>query len=180
MTKLRFVSLCLAVLLVSAAAVPASAHDAPHGSIAVSDAWARATPPAARNGAVYATIRNDGAAPDRLIGIESGVAEGGEIHEMTMEGGVMQMRPLKDGLLVAPGATVELVAGRLHVMLVGLKRPLKAGETIRVTAIFEKAGRIEVAVPVVAMGAPAPAGHALQGEMNMQPGMTMPQDGSKP
>jgi hypothetical protein len=144
--------------------------------ITVSDAWARATPPASRTGALYATIRNSGTAPDRLIGFETDVADRGEVHEMTMQGGVMRMRPLSAGLLVAPGATVALAPGGLHAMLIGLDKPLLAGESFPAMAVFEGAGRIAITVPVVAMGAPPPGGRTME----MQPGMDAPQDGSRP
>jgi len=172
----RRLPLAFLCLLLSAVALPARAQDAARGGITVSDAWARATPPAARNGALYATIRNSGDAPDRLIGIETDVADHGEIHQMTMDGGVMRMRPLSGGLLVAPDATVALAPGRLHGMLIGLENPLRAGESFTATAVFERAGRIAIAVPVVAMGAPPPEGHMME----MRPGMEMPQGGGKP
>lgn len=169
MRRLQLASVFVSLFLV-AAALPANADDYSHGGITVSAPWARATPPAARTGAVYASIRNSGDAPDRLIGIETEMAARGEIHQMSIEGGVMRMRPLGEGLLVAPGATVALAPGGLHVMLTGLKKPLRTGEAFAATAVFETAGRIEVKVAVVAMGAPPPGGHMME----------MPQGGSKP
>lgn len=156
---------------------PAKAQNAERNGIAVSEAWAQATPPAAKTGALYATIHNSGDKPDRLISLESDVADAGVVHKMTMEGGIMRMRPLSKGLVVPPGDTVALAPGGMHGMLIGLKQPLKAGETFHATAVFETAGRIEISVPVVAMGAPAPAGHAMEGGMNgmnMKPGERKP------
>jgi copper(I)-binding protein len=173
MKHLQLAVLCLAVLM--AAAIPARAQNTARNGIAVSDAWARATVPAAKTGALYLTIRNAGDAPDRLIGIETDRANKGEIHKMSMEGGVMRMRPLSEGLVVPAGATVELKPGLLHGMLIGLKHPLKAGESFAATAVFEIAGRIAITVSVVAMGAPAPGGRTME----MHRGMDM-QGGSRP
>jgi len=172
----RRLPLAFLCLLLGAAVLTAQAQDSSHGGIAVSDAWARATPAAARNGSVYATVHNGGDAPDRLLGIESDVAASGAIHEMTMDNGVARMRPVNDGLAVAPGESVTLAPGGMHGMLIGLKQPLKAGETLHAMAVFERAGRIAIAVPVVAMGAPSPEGQTME----MQPGMEMPQGGSRP
>jgi len=176
----KLAALCLAAFVVAAFALSALAQGEAQNGIAVSEAWARATPPAARTGAVYATIRNSGGAPDRLIGIESDVADGGVIHEMTMEGDVMRMRPLTDGVVVAPGETVALAPGGLHGMLIDLKQPLKAGDTFHATAVFETAGRIEISVPVVAMGAAAPGGPAMEGMSSEGHGMNMNQSEGKP
>lgn len=162
MTRLSLAFLCFAVLW-AAAAPPAKSDDYSGGGITVSEPWARATPPAASTGALYATIRNSGDKPDRLIDIESDIAASGVVHEMSVKDGVMHMRPLTDGLVVPPGETVELAPGGFHAMLVGLKQPLQAGESFTATVVFEMAGRIGVAVPVVAMGAPAPAAHAMSG-----------------
>ena len=161
MTSLQRVILCLAVLLVGSAG-PAISQDQTDGAITLSGAWSRATPPAARNGALYLTIRNNGAAPDRLIAIATDAAASAELHEMTMDNGVMRMRALSEGLTVAPGATVALAPGGLHSMLIGLKNRLQTGDNFTATAIFEIAGRIEFTVPVMTMGARAPHGSGME------------------
>jgi copper(I)-binding protein len=76
-----------------------------------------------------------------------------EIHEMKMEGNVMRMRELEHGLEIKPGATVALAPGGFHLMMMGLKAPLKQGEKVPVTLTFEKAGSIDVELEVKAMGA---------------------------
>jgi copper(I)-binding protein len=76
-----------------------------------------------------------------------------QIHEMKMEGSVMRMREHEGGLEIAPGATVTLAPGSLHLMMMGLKAPFKQGEKVPVTLTFEKAGKIDVELVVVPIGA---------------------------
>jgi len=110
-------------------------------------------------------IKNTGSTPDRLIGGSSDVASKFEVHEMKMENGIAKMRPIKDGLEIKPGDTVELKPGSFHIMLVDLKKPLTAGDQIKATLVFEKAGKVNVEYDVLAMGA-EPA-HDMPG-MKMQ------------
>jgi hypothetical protein len=98
-------------------------------------------------------ITNNGAAPDRLISGSSDVAGKVEVHEMTMDKGVMKMRPLKGGLEIKPGETVTLKPGSFHVMFVGLKKPLRKGDQVKARLVFEKAGEGDVDFDVLAMGA---------------------------
>ena len=85
---------------------------------------------------------------------------------MTMDNGVMKMRPVEGGLEIKPGQTVTLKPGGLHVMLVELKHPLEQGKAAEATLQFEKAGTVKVAFPVLALGAPTP-GAAAGGGGNM-------------
>jgi copper(I)-binding protein len=145
-----FPKLTPAVILLFAAA--AQAHDYELKSLTISNPFARATPPGAAAGGVFLTIRNQGSEADRLLRATSPVAGLVELHEMTMDGGVMKMRAVSR-IEVKPGATVELKPGGLHVMLEELKRPLKQGEQLPMSLTFEKAGTVEVIVDVEAMGA---------------------------
>ena len=122
-------------------------------SITVEQPYARATPGGAVTGAVYMTLTNKAQTADRLTSASSNVAAKLQIHEMAVTNGVMQMRELKDGLPVPAGGSVVLKPGGYHVMLIGLKKPLMAGETFPLTLTFEKAGNISVTVPVQAMDA---------------------------
>jgi len=97
-------------------------------------------------------IKNTGSTPDRLISGSSDAGSGFQIHEMKMEKGVAKMRPIKGGLEIKPGDTVELKPGSFHVMFVGLKKPLAAGDHINATLVFEKAGTVSVEYEVRAMG----------------------------
>lgn len=137
----------------AAALTTAHARDYKAGSIDVADPWSRATPKGATVGAGYVKITNTGSTPDRLIGGSSDVAPTFELHEMTMENGVAKMRPVKGGLEIKPGETVEFKPGSYHVMFVGLKKPLSPGEHVKGTLVFEKAGPVSVEFDVRAMGA---------------------------
>lgn len=123
------------------------------GDITVTAPWTRATPGGAKVAGGYLKITNSGAAPDRLIRAESSVAGHIEIHEMTMAGGVMKMRPVTEDLVIKPGQSVELAPGGLHVMFMDLKKPLKQGDTVKATLAFEKAGTLDIVFKVNALGA---------------------------
>ena len=125
-------------------------------SLHIEQAFTRATPPGAQVAGAFLTIENRGKDPDRLVGVASPVAGQVAIHEMAVEGGVMKMRAVR-GVDLPPGAKVQLRPGGYHVMLESLKQPLKAGDAIPLTLTFEKAGSIDIKVPVEAMGAGMPA-----------------------
>jgi hypothetical protein len=151
--------------LLAVAASSAHAGDYRVGSLEIANPWSRATPKGAAVGGGYLRIKNGGTTPDRLTGGSSDVAAKLEVHTMSMDNGVMKMRPVEGGLEIKPGATVELKPGSYHLMFVGLKKPLGAGDHVKATLTFEKAGPVEVEFDVSAMG--APAGHAMPG-MKMQ------------
>ncbi len=146
----------MASLLVAGSAL---AQDYAVGGLKIEQPWARATPKGASVGGGYLKIANTGTTADRLVGGASDVSERFEIHEMSMDGGVMKMRVLPKGLDVKPGQTVELKPGGYHVMFVGLKRPFAQGERIKATLQFEKAGKVDVEFVVGAIGG-KPAGHS--------------------
>jgi copper(I)-binding protein len=127
-------------------------------AIRVEQVWSRATPNGASVGAGYLRLTNTGSTPDKLIGGTSEIANRIEVHEMAMDNGVMKMRALSDGLTIKPGESVELKPGGYHLMIMGLKQPLKEGASFSATLTFEKAGNVPVSFGVVGMGAPAPAG----------------------
>jgi copper(I)-binding protein len=125
------------------------------GEPAVVDAWARATPPGTDVAAAYLTIDNRSGAADRLLGASSGAAGSVEIHETGREGDVMKMRKVEP-LDVAAGDRVTFQPGGLHVMLAGLRAPLKQGERLPLTLRFEHAGEIHVEAVVLAGDATDP------------------------
>lgn len=139
--------------LMIACSEAASAHSYQLGSLEIGHPWARATPPTAPTGGGFLSVTNKGTAPDRLISASSPAAGAVQIHEMKMEGNVMRMREFEGGLEIAPGATITLAPGNLHLMMMGLKEPFKAGEKVPVTLVFEKAGKIDIELVVVPMGA---------------------------
>ena len=141
-----------AALALSLAAAPALAEGIKAGDLTIEKPWARATPKGADVGAAYLEIRNAGGDADRLTGGTADFANV-EIHEMSMQGNVMQMREVKDGLAIPAHGDVKLAPGGYHIMLTGLKHPLVKGETAKVTLTFEHAGAVTVDFPVVGVGA---------------------------
>jgi copper(I)-binding protein len=131
---------------------PASAHEYKAGSIEIKHPWARATPKGSEVAGGYITLINTGSEPDRLIGGSNAFAGKFEIHEMSMDGGVMKMRMLPKGLEIKPGQTVEFKPGSYHLMFVGLKQPFEKGKRVKGTLQFEKAGTVEVEYAVEAIG----------------------------
>jgi len=152
MTMRLATTLMLATL--TGAASPAFAHAGHHAvarqAIAVTNAWARETAPAQVNGGGFLTITNKGQA-DRLVSASSTVAPTVQLHTMSMDGGVMRMRELPDGIPVPAQSVVELKPGGMHIMFIGLKAPLKPGQSVALTLRFEKAGVVKVAMPVSAI-----------------------------
>jgi len=133
--------------------LPAAAHDYTLGSLKIGHPWARATPPTAPSGGGFLTVNNTGTTADRLVSATSPAAGQIQIHEMKMDGTIMRMRELENGLEIPPGATVALAPGGLHLMMMGLKAPLKEATRVPVTLVFEKAGKIDVELSVMALGA---------------------------
>lgn len=145
----------LAILLALCAMLiaPAVAHEYTVGSLHIGHPWSRATPKGAAIGAGYLKITNNGTAPDRLLGGSSEVAKSFELHVMSMENGVMKMRPVEGGIEIKPGETVEFKPESYHVMFVGLKEPLVQGHRVKATLDFEKAGKVAVEFVVESIGA---------------------------
>lgn len=123
---------------------------------AIESPWVRPTAPGAKVGGAFMTLVG-GAQADRVVGASSPAAAVVELHTHIMEGGVAKMRAVP-AIDVPAGGRVELKPGGLHLMLINLKAPLKAGESIPLTLRFEKAGAIEVKVPVAAQP-PQASGH---------------------
>jgi periplasmic copper chaperone A len=160
----RAVAALAALLAVSPAA---EAADYNVGSIHISQPWSRATPKGASSAAGYMTITNNGSAPDRVSCVSSDASAECQIHTMTMDNGVMKMRPVEGGLEILPGQTITLKPGGFHMMLLNLKHPLEAGGTMKATLKFEHAGTVDVDYPVAAIGAPAPGAADAGGSMMM-------------
>jgi periplasmic copper chaperone A len=125
------------------------ADDAPRFQI--DHPWARASAGAAKTGAAYLTITDQGQ-PDRLTGANTPVADKAELHESMQDMGMMKMRPLP-GIALETGKPVKLAPGGYHLMLFGLKAPLKLGDTFPLTLTFEHAPPMTVTVDVEAVGA---------------------------
>ncbi|MBC7281983.1 copper chaperone PCu(A)C [Hoeflea sp.] len=137
-------TLLLSAAILSLSPAAASAHDFKLGALEIEHPYARATPPNAPVSGGYMTIRNTGAEADRLMTGEADFADRVEIHEMAMDGDVMKMRQLSDGLEIPAGGEVVLKPGGFHVMFIGIDSQFKDGETRKATLTFEKAGAIEL------------------------------------
>ena len=158
-------TIAFAAALATLLAAPVRAEDVKAGDLVITQAWSRATPSGAKVAGGYFTVENKGSTADKLIGGGGDIAGSVEIHEMTMIGGVMKMRPLDKGLVIEPGKTVKFAPGGYHMMLMDLKSPLKQGDKVPVTLQFEKAGKVNVSLDVQGVGAQAPAGGDHSGHM---------------
>ena len=155
-------------LLAGLFASPARAEEIKAGDLVITQAWSRATPGGARVAGGYLTIENKGSAPDRLIGGSAEVSDKIQVHEMSMNNGVMTMRQLDKGLAIEPGKTVKLAPGGIHLMMLNPKSPFRQGDKVPVTLEFERAGKVKVSLDVQGVGAQAPAGAGSAGDMDMK------------
>jgi copper(I)-binding protein len=133
------------------------AHEYKLGTIAIAHPNALSTVGDLGTSAVYMTFTNNGAA-DRLLSASTATSSLVEIHNMNMDGGMMRMRRL-DGIDLPSGGTVLLAPGGLHMMLFGLKAPLRTGESFPLELRFKNAGKILVQVNVEANSDAAKAKH---------------------
>jgi len=159
-------SVLLAAML-ALAATAASAHEYKAGSIEIKHPWSRATPKGATVAGGYMKLINTGTTPDRLVGGSTEVAGKFEIHEMSMDNGVMKMRPISGGVEIKPGQTVEFKPGGYHLMFVGISQPVEQGKRVKGTLEFEKAGKVDVEYAVEAIGA-SPKGEPAGGHSGHQ------------
>jgi hypothetical protein len=137
MRKTRLASIAASIVAVLLMTHAALAHGYSAGPIRVEHPWAAATPPGAAVGAAYMRVANTGRTPMRLVGASTPAAQRVEIHTMSMEGGVMRMRPVVGGLVVPAGGQVRLAPGGLHLMLIGLKGPLRVEDFVPLSLHFE-------------------------------------------
>ena len=144
-------------LLLMALSGGAAAHEFSNQGVTVAHPWARATPGGAKVGGAFLEIKAAAGKGDRLIAARSPVAGSVEIHNHIMEGGIARMRRV-EAIAVAGGKSVVLGPGGYHVMLMDLKQPLKEGDLLKLTLVFEKAGEIIVEATVEPMGATGPHG----------------------
>ncbi|SNR78419.1 DUF1775 domain-containing protein [Puniceibacterium sediminis] len=137
------------------------------GDLELSGPFARATLPNQPVAGGFLTITNTGDSDDTLIAARSDAAARMEVHEMAMDGDVMRMRELEQGLPIPAGETVMLKPGGFHIMFMDLAGPLAEGDSTRVTLVFEKAGEVTLTMPVVARnraGHGGRAGHGADGK----------------
>ncbi len=138
---------------------------AQQNSVTVENAWSRVAA-AGRIGVVYLTIIDTGA-PDQVTAVASPVSASAGLHQSFDDHGVAKMRDMAT-LPVEPGKPVTLAPGSYHIMLTGLKQPLRQGDEFPITLSFEKAGRVTTTVTVRKAGAGMPMGHDTMGGANMR------------
>jgi periplasmic copper chaperone A len=151
----------IALTLILLSTVTGEALAVAKNPIVISQAQARASVGKMPNSAAFLQIENRGKNDDALLSASSTAAERVEIHSMNMEGDVMKMRAV-DSLAIKAGEKIAMQSGHgYHLMLMGLKKSLKAGEKIPVTLIFRDAGKIRVTADVVETGAPAKPAYGM-------------------
>ena len=151
------------MLVAGVIALSSSAHanDYKVGALEIDHPWSRAVPKGATVAAGYLTIKNTGTEPDRLVSGSTPVAGKFEFHEMSMDKGVMRMRPVTGGVAIKPGETVELKPQSMHIMMMGLKQPIEKGKSFKGSLVFEKAGAVEIDFDVEGVGATPAAAHDM-------------------
>lgn len=140
--KYLLLPLLLALACKASAAAPAAA------AITAVQPYSYPTAAPGVPGVGFITLTNTGKQPDRLLKAESPRAGSVEIHESKLDGGVMRMRALSDGLAVPAGKSVTLAPGGVHLMLFALREPLKVGEEVPLTLTFERAGKLSTRLKV--------------------------------
>ncbi|MDP3857200.1 MAG: copper chaperone PCu(A)C [Stagnimonas sp.] len=131
--------LLLPVLALAAPAAKPSLH--------IEQAYSYATPAPGITAVGFLTVVNEGAA-DRLVAVESAAAGRVEIHEMSMDGGMMRMRAVTDGLAVPATGRLALEPGGYHLMLIAPKQALTVGDAVPLTLVFARGGRLETRLQV--------------------------------
>lgn len=158
-------------------ATTAAAQDKAGGGIRIDHAASHSMVPGAKVGDGYLTITNTGTEPDRLVAASSERAKTVQLHQMSMDNGIMTMRELKGGLAIPAGQTVRLEPS-YHLMFQDVAKPFKQGETIKTVLTFEKAGQVEVDFTVGKIAGPLDDVGVTGGGMDhssMDPGaMSMP------
>ena len=144
MRRTIFIAGVLAALTLAACA---SSQGASQGGITVTDAWARTSPMMDRAGVVYMVLQNNNSVDDKLLSAQSDIARTIELHETKQSGDMLEMSPIPN-IPIPSNGRAELKPGGMHMMLIGLNRELKAGDKIKFTLFFDKAGQVPVTVEV--------------------------------
>jgi len=149
----------LAVFAVAVLAPPSLATAA-SPAVKVTDAWCRAAPKGALAGGCYLALT--AGADDRLVAVETTAAARAEIHTMSMDGGVMRMRRLANGVALPAGKPVALKPGAEHLMLIAPKIALTPGAKVVLTLRFKTAAPLTVSAPVKTAPMPSMAGMPME------------------
>lgn len=119
------------------------------GDLIIQHTSIRPTPPKAPVSGGYMTIRNTGSRSDWLIGGSVSFAKKVEVHQMKMDGDIMKMRQLADGVEIPAGGQVTLKPGGVHIMFMKLSERMKMGDKHRVKLMFKNAGEVEIEFEVM-------------------------------
>jgi hypothetical protein len=122
------------------------------GDLTLSGAFTRAMPDGAKAAGGFVTIANGGKESDRLVSASSANADMVQLHEMKIIDDIMKMQEMKEGIIIPAGETVTLKPGGLHVMFMKITKPFVMGEMVPVTLTFEKAGSVDIMMPIGEMG----------------------------
>lgn len=120
------------------------------GDLTIDGYWVKAMLPGQPVAGGFLKLTNKGATDDRLVSVSSPKSARMELHEMAMKGDVMEMREITGGITIAAGTAVELAPGGLHVMFFDVTETFKDGDMVPVTLTFEKAGKVDLMLPVMA------------------------------
>jgi len=142
--NMRALRTLLTFCLIGFGGVAAWAHEYKAGDIEIIHPWARATLKGSDVADGFMKIINHGSTPDRLLSVSVEFAKAGQIHDMKMDGDVMKMQELTDGLEIPAGATVELKPKSLHVMFMGVNQELVPDLMMDGELVFEKAGKVKI------------------------------------
>ena len=125
------------------------------GTLVIEAPWARASIGTKRPAAVFLKLRNQGGVGDVLSAIETPVSGRASVHRTQISNGIASMT-MAGPLEIPPKSEVRLAPGGLHIMLMMLKKPLIKGKNFPLTLVFKNAGRVEITVPVLSVGARGP------------------------
>jgi copper(I)-binding protein len=143
MTRLRLILWVATALVAAIGGVAARAQEFSQGTVTVRQPWSRETAPGLGIGVGYLQVLNHGPRPDLLLAVRTTAAERVEIHQSSMDRGMMKMRRVEQ-VAIPAGAEVAFEPGGLHLMLIGLKAPLVAGKSLPLVLQFRDAGAIKV------------------------------------
>jgi copper(I)-binding protein len=141
--------IALAAFAASIALLAATPSAHAEGKLGVYDAWIRKAPPGVTMMAGYATLKNEGDAPVKILTVQSDAFRQSSIHETVVERGVSKMRELPR-IDLAPGATIEMKPGGAHLMLLEPRHPILVGEKVHMVFLLADGTRVETYFDVVA------------------------------
>lgn len=143
--KLKYLYISLLAIGISCTAMYVQAQDRQNDAVAIENAWARASIGNSPVTAIYMDIANPSTVPDKLLKVSSADAMSLEMHDTVITHNIARMQPLPY-VIIPAGQTISFKPGAKHIMVMGLKKPLKKGEKLKVTYTFERRGAVMVEV----------------------------------